>query len=107
MIDRKQLQGIASDAPELVLEILADFATDGQERLAFAEQALEEGKLEEAGQAYHQLIGSSGTLGLSKLCEELRRLETSCKAGQRVIFSMNLTDLLLESVAEAKTFLIK
>ncbi len=105
MIDPKQLQGIASDAPDLVLKILTDFTVDAQTRLAQAEQALLEGNLKEAGLAYHQLIGSSATLGLSKLSEELRQLETACKAGLAVVPTTDLEALLLDSVTAAQALL--
>jgi len=90
----------------MVLEILADFLEEAIERLGDLPSLLAESRHVEVAGLLHKLAGSSGTLGLSRFCEEVRRLESECEAGlARPDAVRALRELLEQSGEQARFFL--
>ncbi len=106
MIDPTQLSSIAAGAPDLILQILADFHQESQERLKNLSGTLSNKNLQASGDLLHQLSGSSGTLGLSHFHQQSKAFEAQClecKHPGNIV--EGLSTLLDESVDRARQFL--
>ena len=101
MIDRTQLEAIAAGEPELVLDILEEFARDAAELISKASRM----DAPAARKVYHQLLGASGTLGLQGVSQLAREFEISCLDGVNPLNSA-LNDLLEESINDARALLL-
>ena len=106
MIDGQQLTAISAGAPELILEILADFHAEAKTKLSELSQSLTQKDLKNAAQLLHQLSGSSGTLGLSDFHQSTKESESQCLSDQHPGEISDSLSLLLESsVSKAQEFL--
>lgn len=106
-LDREQLGAMAADTPELLLPILDDFHEKSRASLSTLEEVLASGNIEQARSLFHQLKGSSGTLGLRSLHKLCAHFESATKAGDAVdpTIPAQLRGLLDDSVAAARDFL--
>lgn len=106
MIDTQQLQSMAGDTPEVILEILGDFQEEALLSLNEIPSLFSEERFKEASGILHQLAGSSGSLGLSSFYKKVRILEDDCKKeGSSVESLREARELLKRSVEEARCFL--
>ena len=108
MIDPQQLTAIASGAPEPVLEIIADFHSDALKIISQLSSSLTENDFATSEGLFHQLCGTSGTLGLTDLYQTLKAHQQKCRDRQELgEIIAPLTDLLESSVAQARQHLEK
>ena len=104
LIDKDQINSMSGGEPELLLPILEDFVSSASDLInkALAHTASDQPEL--AAACLHQLKGSSGTLGLSKLYETCSTAENSCRSGMAPDLT-GLQKLMADSAAEAHSFL--
>ncbi len=98
---------MAAGTPDLLLPILDDFHEKSRTSLTTLEEALAAGNIEQARSLFHQLKGSSGTLGLLSLHKLCAHFESATRAGDVVdpTIPTQLRGLLDDSVAAAREFL--
>ena len=98
MINKTQLRAISGDAPDLILEILADFHTEQLGNWKNTSIL----STDEIKSRAHQLAGSSGSLGLDSLSTAAREVESTPENSS---LAEAILPLLEQSVQEAKSTL--
>lgn len=104
LIDKDQIKSISGGEPDILLPILEDFIISAETLISEALELTKTGQLAATTDLFHQLKGSSGTLGLSSFFEACKVAETASRAGTTPDLA-SLKSLLAASTEEATAFM--
>jgi len=102
ILDKSQLLDLAGNDIATFLPIIDDFESNGTELLEKIEAAISADSLEDVRSAAHQLKGSSGMLGMTRLFQQCKEIENKELSELGDSYLQDMRSNLSSSVAAAR-----